>query len=87
MKRISVGDFHLGDEEKKAIMDVLDSGRISEDQKVRDFERLWSRYINTRYSVALSSGTAALIVGWISLLHYKNSKSSRPPPLKIKRKL
>lgn len=68
MRRVYVGDFHLGDDEKKAVMEVLDLGRISEGKKTREFEKLWAHYIGTKYSVAVSSGTAALIVGWCALL-------------------
>ncbi len=37
-KRISVGDFQINEEEKAAINEVLDAGRISEWKKVREFE-------------------------------------------------
>lgn len=69
MKRIFVGDFHLGYDEKKAVMEVLDLGRVSEWKKTREFENLWANYIGTKYSVALSSGTSALMAGWTALLH------------------
>jgi len=71
MKRVYVGDFHLGADEKRAVMDVLDQGRISEGRKTREFERLWAEYIGTKYAVALSSGTAAAIVGFSALAHLK----------------
>lgn len=71
MKRVYVGDFHLGDEEKNAVIEVLDSGRISEGEKVREFEDRWARYIGTKYAVTLSSGTAALMVGWSALREYR----------------
>ena len=62
-KWIGVGDFKIGDEEKKAINDVLDSGRISEGERVREFENSFARYVGTKHAIALSSGTAALISG------------------------
>jgi len=77
MKRVYVGDFHLGADEKKAVKEVLDSGRISEWKKVREFEMLWSNYVGTKYSVALSSGTAALLSGWHSVLYRKNHDRRR----------
>lgn len=55
-RRIGVGDFRIGKEEKEAINEVLDSGRISEGAKVREFERRWAEYIGTKYCVATSSG-------------------------------
>ena len=60
-KFIRVGDFKLGREEKKAVNEVLDSGRLSEGDKVWEFERKWADYIGTKYSVAVSSGSGALI--------------------------
>ena len=35
-KRISVGDFQINEEEKAAINEVLDAGRISEWKKVKE---------------------------------------------------
>jgi perosamine synthetase len=59
--KIRVGDFKIGDEERKAINEVLDSGRISEGKKVREFEEKWAEYIGTKYCVAVNSGTSALM--------------------------
>jgi len=61
VKRISVGWLEIGEKERKNINEVLDSGRISEGVKTYEFEKKWSKYIGTRYCVATSSGTAALI--------------------------
>jgi len=61
-KRVFVGDFPIGAEEKKAINDVLDAGRISEWRQVRLFEKNWAKYCGTKYGVAVNSGTSALIV-------------------------
>jgi dTDP-4-amino-4,6-dideoxygalactose transaminase len=66
---VPVGDFRLGEEEKAAIIDVLEKGRISEWKKVKEFERLFAEYIGTKYCLAVSSGTSALIVGLLSLLY------------------
>lgn len=60
-RRISVGDFKIGKEEKLAVLEVLDSNRITEDKKVWEFELDFAKYIGTRYCIALSSGTAAII--------------------------
>jgi len=70
---IPVGDFQIGGEEKKAIMNVLDNGRISEGKCVREFEKKFAEYIGTKYSVALSSGTSALIAG-LTALKYNGVK-------------
>ena len=68
-KRISVGDFQIGTEERAAINEVLDTGRISEWKKVNEFETLFADYINTKYCVAVHSGTSALIVGLTALIN------------------
>ncbi len=70
-RRIFVGDFRLEKDEKRAILEVIESGRISEWRKVKEFEKIFSKYIGTKYCVAVSSGTAALIVGLMALLHDK----------------
>lgn len=73
--RISVGEFHIGDKEKKALVEVIDSGRISEGRKTFEFEKAWADYIGTKFSVAVNSGTSALIAG-LSALKTKYSIAS-----------
>jgi dTDP-4-amino-4,6-dideoxygalactose transaminase len=68
-KRISVGDFQINVEERVAINEVLDTGRISEWKKVKEFEKLFADYINTKHCVAVHSGTSALIVGLSALIY------------------
>lgn len=67
MKWIRIGDFRIGLEEKQAIMKVLDSGKISEGEKVKEFEDAFSRFVGVRYTVLLNSGTSSLIAGLLSL--------------------
>jgi len=68
-KKISVGDIKFGNEEKNIILEVLESGRISEDKKVFEFEKEWSKFIGTKYCVAVNSGTSALIAGLTALIY------------------
>lgn len=74
MRRIPTGDFKLGEEEKLAIKEVMDSGRISEGAKVKDFENAWANYIGTKFAVLTNSGTSALIVGLTALKYVKGVK-------------
>lgn len=74
MIRVKIGDIKIGEKERAAINEVLDSGRISEGPKVRKFETLWSKYIGTKYCVAVNSGTSALMVGLYALLNDKRFK-------------
>lgn len=64
--RVSVGDFRIGDKEKAAVMDILNTGRISEGRKVWAFEQKWAEFIGTKYAVAVNSGTSALIVALLA---------------------
>ena len=68
-KRISGGDFQISVEDRAAINEVLDAGRISEWKKVSEFEKLFADYINTKHCVAVHSGTSALIVGLSALIN------------------
>ncbi|MBD3261679.1 MAG: aminotransferase class V-fold PLP-dependent enzyme, partial [Candidatus Altiarchaeales archaeon] len=50
----------LGDEEKKAVCKVIDSGLIAQGPKVGEFEENFADYVGTKYAVATTSGTTAL---------------------------
>jgi CDP-6-deoxy-D-xylo-4-hexulose-3-dehydrase len=69
--RISVGELRLGEEDRKAILEVIDSNRISEGNKTANFEREWAKFVGTKYCVAVNSGTSALITGLLSLKYLK----------------
>jgi perosamine synthetase len=68
-RRIGIGDFRIGVEEKQAINNVLDNGQISEGKTVAEFEKLFAAYIETQHAIAVSSGTAALIAGIVAMTH------------------
>ena len=64
------GIFLIGEEEKKEVLDVLESAYLfrygSEDDpnfkhKVATFEKEFAEYIGVKHCVAVSSGTAALL--------------------------
>jgi len=73
MRRILIGAFKIGEEEKRAVNEVLDSRRISEGTKGRGFEKTFAEYIGTRYTVAVSSGTAALMTGMAAMIHHEEA--------------
>lgn len=50
----------IGQEEKQAVLDVLDSGMLAQGPRVREFEEAFAEMCGTRYAVATSSGTTAL---------------------------
>jgi len=71
-RRILVGNFVIGQAEKDAVNQVLDSGQISEGPKTEEFERKWAEFVGTKHCVATSSGTGALITVFTALKHLLN---------------
>jgi dTDP-4-amino-4,6-dideoxygalactose transaminase len=52
----------LSDDDKRRVLEVLDSGRFVAGRWVREFERAFSAYLGVAHGAATSSGTAALEV-------------------------
>jgi perosamine synthetase len=50
----------LGDEEKQAVLEVLDSGQLVQGARVAAFEEAFASFCGVRHGVATSSGTSAL---------------------------
>lgn len=61
----------IGEDEKKAVMEVLDSGNLSTflaqpgdsflgGKKIREFENNFANYVGTKYAIAFNSATSAL---------------------------
>ncbi len=48
------------EEERRAVIEVLNSGQLSQGPVVEEFEDRFASFIGTRFAVATSSGTAAL---------------------------
>jgi len=57
----------LGEEEKKAVCQVIDSGVIASGPKTKEFEEKYAEYVGTKYALATSSGTTALHLGLLAL--------------------
>src|SRR5579859_3147428 len=57
---ISVAAPQIGDEEKNAVMAVLDSGQLAQGPVVEAFEREFAAWCGVAHAVAVNSGTAAL---------------------------
>lgn len=75
--KIKIGDFKITEEEKKAIMEICDTGRVTEYKKTNEFEKKWAEKIGTKYCIALNSGTSALIAGLYALKHLSNDKRKK----------
>ena len=59
---ISVAKPLIGEEEKRAVMEVLDSGQLAQGSRTEAFEKAFAEYIGTKHAIGVNSGTAALIV-------------------------
>jgi hypothetical protein len=66
-KLIPYGRQHITDEDIQAVADVLRSDYLTQGPKVAEFETAFADYIGCRFSVAVSSGTAALHLCTLSL--------------------
>jgi dTDP-4-amino-4,6-dideoxygalactose transaminase len=59
-RSIPISKPHVGEEEKKAVLEVLESGMLAQGPKVAALEASFARTVGTRFAVATSSGTTAL---------------------------
>lgn len=59
-KLLPYGHQWIDEEDIKAVSEVLHSDWITQGSKVVEFEKKFASYVNARYAVAVSSGTAAL---------------------------
>jgi len=50
----------IGEEEKRAVITVLDSGQLAQGTKVREFEERFAAFCGVKHAIATSSGTTAL---------------------------
>jgi perosamine synthetase len=60
MKKIQIAKPFIDDNDKKAVMDVLDSGWLSLGPKYKEFENNMCSYTGAKYASVVSSGTAGL---------------------------
>ena len=56
----------LGDEERAAMFEVIDSGQLVEGPKVREFEERFAEFCHVGHAIATSSGTAALHIALLA---------------------
>ena len=60
--------------EKQAMLDVINSDMFTMGEKVKQFEIAFSKYIGSKYSVMVNSGSSANLLMIASLFYTKNSK-------------
>ncbi len=68
IRKISLSQVVLGDEEVKAAGEVLRSGNLREGAKTREFEESFRLETGARHAITASSGTAALHLVYQALL-------------------
>ena len=56
----------IGDEEKQAVMEVLDSGMLAQGPRVKAFEEGFAKMCGVEHAVAASSGTTALHIAMLA---------------------
>jgi dTDP-4-amino-4,6-dideoxygalactose transaminase len=56
----------IEDEERRAVLEALDSGQLAQGPRVAAFERAFADYVGVRHAVAVNSGTAALHVALLA---------------------
>ncbi|MDP2669413.1 MAG: DegT/DnrJ/EryC1/StrS family aminotransferase [bacterium] len=57
---INIAQPHFGEEEIKAVTDVLRSGIVAQGPRVAEFEKQFAEYCGAKHAIAVNSGTAAL---------------------------
>ena len=60
LKTIPIAAPRLGEEERQAVLAVLDSGQLAQGPVVEAFEREFAAWCGAKHAIAVNSGTAAL---------------------------
>lgn len=63
---IPISKPYIGEEEKKAVLEVLESGMLVQGPRVAKLEEKFAAVCGTRYAVATSSGTTALHIALLA---------------------
>ncbi|NMB54012.1 MAG: DegT/DnrJ/EryC1/StrS aminotransferase family protein [Leptolinea sp.] len=63
---INMARPQIGDDEKKAVLEVLDSGIIAQGPRTKAFEEAFASMCTTKHAIATSSGTTALHVAMLA---------------------
>lgn len=60
MKKIPYGMHFIDESDIEAVVEVLREGPLTQGPRIIDFEQNFANYVNCKYAVAVSSGTAGL---------------------------
>ena len=62
--KYSLSSDTWGEEEKQAILDVMENGRYTMGPKVAQFEKEFAEYFDVPYAVMVNSGSSANLLMW-----------------------
>ncbi len=65
-KNYPIAKPYIGDDEERAMREVLRSGILSLGPKLEEFEKNFAKYVGAKYACAVSSGTAGLHLAMIA---------------------
>ena len=74
MEKIYQIEPSLGNEEKKELIDVINSGWFTESKKTKEFERRFAEFTKCKYACAITSGTVGLYLGLLAMNIKKNDQ-------------
>ncbi len=66
IKPIPISQPIMGEEEKGAVIEVLESGMLGQGPRVARFERAFAEFIGVKHAIATSNGTTALFVALLA---------------------
>jgi len=68
MKKINQIEPWIGEEEKRAVAEYLDSGAwLTEFKKTREFERMIADFVGCKYASVVNNGTISLVIALMAL--------------------
>ncbi len=76
---IPIAKPNFGEEEKRAVLEVLESGILAQGPRVKAFEQAFAAYVGRKHGVAVVNGTAALHVAMLGLGIGKGHEVLVPP--------
>lgn len=77
VERFELTSLTWGDEERQAVIEVLNSGNYTMGKKVREFEEKFARYFGMKYAVMTNSGSSANLISIASLFYRKENPFKR----------
>lgn len=66
-RAIGIAHPYIGETEKQAVLDVLDSGQLVQGEQVAAFEEAFAEYCKAKHAIATTNGTTALTVALMAL--------------------